>query len=678
MRSAGFFAAVALLWAQPSSPSWGRAQIDSARSIIPDYIVSPVAQTNTRLPYFAVLHLTGLEPNTTYRYVPRMDNATTAPPSLNINLGAGNPILYDASTNSWSISTSPSLQNAGGYSTITTDNNGEATLLFGIQPTGNQRFRTDGGNKVYVKVFLLSDSGPVDSAYVIGDKTPIQPLSIRATSCTVDTCGSFVYDSALVAPNSLVFLYRTYGAHQPGERPLAGAIVENTGIAWGGSQLSSYVNQVAGKDRRYGTVLPNTLPTGVQAIHYFVPNSGGLQCNNAIFDTDGTWPGSGISTVNPTNGGAAVGLLNSPVYPLLPKPSFNTCLNVLPNHINPSTGNISVNYPLLPTQGFSYGFSIRLSPGFPCVNMPPFDDLPWSLTLADSTNPTYHVYPLCFPQEFFTNLDSVYASTSGGWSSAGMSCGPCMYYQSVHATFYWRCFNGEGGFRVQNFSYFGDESTLDPNNPFYSMASTTLDPLRVPKKIEWITSTLPTGPVQAGNPFAITAELIDSLTPATWASGTPDLSGCSGSITLNLLDANNNLVATFPGSNLQPFPMQTTFAGNWPTTAGTYKLVISPVQLNCNCPGASPGTLNWAGSDTITVTVDISSGLAVHTEVEAWAVVLPQAEGQLLLYNAQGQVVWQAPAEAYVRIPRHTLADGLYTLVWHNKRSVSARKLMQP
>lgn len=665
MRLAVSFAAVALLWAQ-SSPSWGRASIDSARSIIPSHIVSPVVQTNTRLPYFAVLHITGLESNTTYRYVSRMDNATTPPTSLNINSGAGIPIFYDASAGTWSLTNPPSLTTPGGYGTITTGQTGEATLFFGLQPTNNQRFRTDGGNKVYVKIFLLSDSGPVDSAYVIGDKTPIQPLSIRAMSCSEDTCGSFLYDSSLVGAKNLVFLYSDYGAHGLGERPITGAIVENAGITWGGSQLASYTTHVAGQSQRYGTVIPNNLPTGVQAIHYYQLPNGGLSCENAIYDTDGIWPGSNISTVNPTNGGTAVGLLNSPVYPLLPEPSTNTCLNVQPSDINPSTGNIYISYPLLPTYGFSYGFSVRIEPNMSCTGM---SDLPWSVTMPDSGSPmSPYLYPLCDRNEFYTTVDSL----QGQWTVQG-DCDPCVYYFGGVGTFYWRCFRGEGGFKVQNFSYYGDET--DPMGNFYSTASVSLIPLRVPRKVEWNSSTLPIGPVQAGDPFSLTAELIDSLTPASWASGIPDLSSCSGYITLNLLDANNNSVGNFSGS-LWPFSMQITFMGLWPTTAGTYKLVVSPVQLSCNC--GTFGTINWAGSDTVTVVVDISSGIAVHTEAEAWIVALPQAEGQLFLYNAQGQLLWQAPAEAHTRIPRYTLSAGLYTLVWQGKSGVSVRKLLQP
>jgi hypothetical protein len=97
----------ALLWAQ--GPSWGRAYVDSAASVVPQYIVSPVVNTNTRVPYVAYLVIQGLEPNTPYRYVVRMDDNTTPATSLNINAGAGNPIYYDAGSGTFTRTTSPSL-----------------------------------------------------------------------------------------------------------------------------------------------------------------------------------------------------------------------------------------------------------------------------------------------------------------------------------------------------------------------------------------------------------------------------------------------------------------------------------------------------------------------------------------------------------------------------------------
>lgn len=656
-----------LLWGQ-TSPSWGRAQIDSATSIIPAYIVSPVAQTNTRLPYFAVVHVTGLEPNTWYRYVPRMDNATTPPSSNNINLGAGNPIFYNLQTNSYRLVTTPSFTLAGGYDTVLTDGNGEATLIFGIQPTANARFRTDVGNVVYVKVFFRSHdtSGPIDSAYVIGDKTPIRPLALR-TTCPLDTCGSFLYDSSLAAAGTLVFLYDEYGPHQVGERPLAGAVVEPVGITWGGSQLAAYTSQVSTQQKRYGTLIPNHTTRGVRAIHYVDPQRPSLECEQAIFDTNGVWP-SGISTVNPSNGPAPFGLLNSPVYPLPPDPG-NSCLSLSSGDIDPVTGDIDLGYTIQPTEGFLFDFSLSIGAGPTwCVGS---GGVPVALNLADSTSPSgnYFYYELCNPSVWGNPIDTLYGWI---WPSMSTPCEPCIWYVPVQGTFYWRCFRGEAGYLVQNFTYAGDE-TQGPPYTHYDSVNVMLSTRLVPNQVSW--TVFPPSSVEAGDPLFVSAVLTDLVTASWGFPSGPDFTGCTfPQPTLHILTANGAPVATIPG-NWGPIGVglpTMTFGGTWPSTPGQYKVVIDAVPFpSCGC-GSVPG--GWAASDTILVTINVSTGLMVRTEATHWT--LSAAEGQASLYDAQGRLLWQSPVSGEAVIPRYALPSGIYTLVWRGKDRTTTRKLL--
>lgn len=682
----GFGLLMALVWGQ--SPSWGRAQIDSARSVIPRYMVSPVAQANTRLPYFAILRITGLEPNRWYRYVSRMDNTTAPPPSLNTNLGAGNPIYYNVAAGTYSRTTTPSLYIAGGYDSILTDSNGEAELRFGLEPTGNQRFRTDGGNQVYIKVFLLSVGASPDSAYVIGSKTPIQPLALRTPNqcgAGTDTCGSFIYDTSLAAPGTLVFLYDNYGPRQLGERPLAGAVVENIGIAWPNTVLAAYTTQVSSSTRRYGTLIPNT-STGVKAIYYGAP--GGCETAQAIFDQDGNWP-SGISTVNPTNGPAAVGLLNSLYYPL-PPDLGNGCLNVSSSHINPSTGSIYIGgYTVQPTQGFLYGFTTRLA-NSPVVcaggvgphNVP--SNIPW----ADSSAPSFgYIYGLCYPSAQWGQPISPDSISGTEWPEVGWNgsnCQPCSYYSEVEGTFYWRCFSGEAGFLIQNFTYYGDETNPNPGS-FYSTATVTLPIRRVPKRVDWRTP--PPAAASPGAPFTVEGILVDSLTPASWGSFMgPDFSSCnlgSSTVTLYILDPNNTLVSTVSGtlssSGMGMMPTMQ-FVGTWPSTPGQYKVVIGDVPFP-SCPCATGmGSLSWSHSDTVQVTISLSSSLPMQVlaQPSAWEVHLPAREGQLLLYDSRGRLLWHAPVHStsILSVPRQGLPAGIYTLVWHSATGMSTQKVL--
>jgi len=595
-----------------------------------------------------------------------MDNSTAPPSTNNVNLGAGNPIFYNAQSNTFWRSTAPSLTTTGGYDTIQTDANGVATVIFGIEPTGNARFRTDGGNRVYVKVFLRSHDPalPVDSAYAIGDKTPIQPLALRTTS--EDTCGSFLYDSSLAAPGTLVFLYDGYGPHEVGERPLSGAVVEPVGISWPASMLAAYTAQVSTQQKRYGTLIPNLLPTGVRAIHYYTPSSYyvSLSCQSGIFDQDGNWP-SGLSTVNSTNGAAALGLLNSPYRPLPPEPS-NSC--IMSPSIDPTTGKVNPGYFQSPSSGFLYEMVA-------CVSFPP-TYMPGFTTLTDSTNPWSPVmYGLCQPSLWGTLSDSLPATWQvlppGGPGSPCQE--PCWMYQSVAGAFFWRCFSGEAGYLVQNFNYYDVM-------PAYSVQTVTLNPLRVPKKVQW--QSVPTTPQSPGSLFTLSVELIDSIN-ATWypSSSAPNFSSCTPSVTLYMYDAQNSLVGTWTGSPAAggwgPFAVFE-FTGFWPSTPGTYKLVVEDVSFPLGCCSRVSG--GWSHSDTLLVMVSSTSSLAMHVRAEesAWQVTLPIAEGQLLLYDAQGRRLWQAAASSSVTIPWQGLAPGVYTLLWQSARGVAVRKLLHP
>ncbi|MCX8112965.1 MAG: T9SS type A sorting domain-containing protein [Bacteroidia bacterium] len=661
-----------LIWAQ--SPSWGRAQIDSARSIIPRYVVSPVAQPQTRVPYFAILRVTGLEPNTTYRFVSRMDNVTTPPVTNNINLGAGNPIFYNPTTQTYTLTNSPTFATAGGYGTVLTDANGEATLIFGLQPTGNQRFRTDNNNKLYVKVFFQSDNttGPIDSAYVIGDKTPIQPLALRTFANSADTTGSFFYDSSLASAKALVFLYDAYGPRSIGERPLAGAVVENAGLSWGASQLPAYISEVSGRDRRYGTVIPNSC-TGVKAIHYVNPDAPGLYCEQAIYDLDGNWP-SGISTVAPTNGAAPLGLVNSPYYPLLPDPG-NGCLNVSSTDINPMTGSVYVNYTILPTSGFLYGLQLYLGSSSCSIGYGP-QNLPLNIPSRDSTNPMMpYVYGLCRSSEWYTTIDSIRGSQ---WPGFLPSCEPCAWYQPVTGRFIWRCMRGEGGFAVQNFTYYGDESSSILS--FYSTASVSLAPRRVPRKVVWVT----TPPLSAspGDAFTVSIQLEDSLTPATWGafpSGQPNFSSCTfGSAIMRILDASGNVVGTATGTwNIGSTGMPSAnISGTWPSTPGQYVVFVEEVPFPfCSCTG--PSNLRWQASDFLPITIS-NTGILIRPQAHEWVISLPQAGDWIALYDMKGHLIWESVApDLVLNIPRQDLPKGIYTVVLRTGQRILTQKVVQ-
>ncbi|MCX7606250.1 MAG: hypothetical protein N2170_03145, partial [Bacteroidia bacterium] len=416
---------------------------------------------------------------------------------------------------------------------------------------------------------------------------------------------------------------------------------------------------------------------GVRAIHYVDPDRPELYCSEALFDLDGVWP-SGVSTVTPSNGPAALGLLNSPRYPLLPDPG-NSCLTVTSASINTSTGSIYVGYTIQSTEGFLYGVTTRLPGGPECESgLLPFN-LPPNLVQADSVAPNMpYVYALCSPDDWGSQLDSLdgflWPPSSTAFSPA--PCEPCNWYNPVEGTFYWRCFRGEGGYVVNNFTYQGE---VNPIPDFFQSVTVNLSPRRVPDKVRLIS--VPSNLVSPGTSFILSAELVDSLTPATWGQfGSPNFSSCSfTTATLHILTAGGASVSSHTasvqaGSGGAP-TMQ--FTGTWPLTPGQYKVVVEGLPFpTCGC-GAAP-TSGWRASDTLLVEVGMSTTLSmeVRSEGNLWAVSLPQAEGQLLLYDSQGRLVWRGGAALRVGIPRDLLSPGLYTLVWQSSKEVISRKLL--
>jgi hypothetical protein len=115
-------------------------------NIVPQVIGSV---TGTRLPFIYRATLTGLAPNTIYRYFTnlaiRTDIGTT-------NSGAGNPLFI--STSDIRYTTGASLLTLGGYDSLTTNSSGSYTGWFATVNTGNSRFTA--GNYVFPSIVLDS------------------------------------------------------------------------------------------------------------------------------------------------------------------------------------------------------------------------------------------------------------------------------------------------------------------------------------------------------------------------------------------------------------------------------------------------------------------------------------------------------------------------------------------
>lgn len=720
----------ALLWAQSNS-SWGTAYVDSAASVVPQYIVSPVVSSATRVPYVAYLTIRGLKPNTTYRYVMRMDDNTTPATSLNLNLGAGNPIYYDPNSSTFNRVTMVSLTASGGYGLLTTDASGSAELTFILEPTVNARFSTD--RTLYPKVFFLEHTSQNDSAVVYADKTPVKPIAFGSNCPNPDTCGSFFYDSITpsLVNSKFVFLYDEYllGPNPPYKRPIAGAIIEPTGISYPTSYLLTYRNEVATKPGRWGTIIPNTLPNGIRSIIYHPRGHLAYPSYDladvGIYDRDGNWP-SGYNTANPNNGVVPAGLLMSLIQPLRavsgirPPDAFERGAFIWRNlSTTPLCTDCDGFFPITNDHLLSSSFSFFSCTQFPgagsgvysenCAyglfgNAGTFPSAP-----ADSTLPPVSWRMIGGPgwrgqfgDSIIASVQILYNPISGTFllptfDPATNSCSACpaVDCDEVFSSLYsWTfklhpvAFSNEAGNLVRNYNYFDQRGGV--TNPFHSVNVS--------------------GPFSApGTPIGLT-ETSGANLNALDVTTTPQLSirailpyevqiypvfpfqygfSNNGHLEWELVNASNgNLITSgstqFSGSNnCGTYPHECAYQTTVPVSnlgAGTYRIrgrIIPPT-----CPGGSGSPMPIL-TDSITFTVTVGTAFSqqnptqvvIRTTPLAW--VVEGASGEALLYDSQGRRIWNGKAEnGRLSIPRSSLRPGLYLLVTESPTGPLTHRLL--
>jgi hypothetical protein len=710
----------ALLWAQ--GPSWGRAYVDSAASVVPQYIVSPVVNTNTRVPYVAYLVIQGLEPNTPYRYVVRMEDNTTPATSLNVNAGAGNPIYYDAGSNTFTRTTSPSLSSAGDYGLVTTDASGQAEIVFILEATGNARF--DVSKLVYPKVFLLHDAAtPTDSAVVYADKTPVKPIAFGSNCPNQDICGSFLYDSITpsLVNSRFVFLYDEYllGPNPSFKRPIAGAIIEPTGITYPASYLITYRNQVATKPGRWGTIIPNTLPNGIRSIIYHPRGHlAGNLADRGIYDRDGQWP-SEYNTADPNNGSTPVGLLMSLTQPLRPVLGIRQ-----PDAYEQGLfiwRNLGTNPLCTQCDGFVYVINDLLLNSSPPPLIPYSEDCAYTIGSgnlpsppADSTLPPLFWGLVGGPGWGGAFGDSlrIPALLAGGFlggnflwptitpppqSNCSAEPASCQDLFSPFGGWKWKlhpvAFSNEAGNLVLNYSYFNQMG--DPIVPFYQ--ATVSGPFSAPGTpvglIETSGADLTSLNVNATPTLSIRAVLpyeVQAYPVFPFQFGSPN----TGYLEWELVRASDNATLSSGNSN---FPFGTNTCGLLPNNSpdecayetsvsvsglapGNYQIrgqIIPP-----GCPGGG-GPVTPIPTNPLNFTVAVGTGLAssapakpiIRTTPMAWQI--EGVSGPIALYDAQGRRVWSGtPEQNTILIPRQNLLPGLYVLVAETPAGPSVHRLL--
>jgi hypothetical protein len=234
--------------------------------VMPRYIQGQQPENDNRVPFAYRLTLAGLKPNAAYRYGNRVITSED-PPTQN---GAGNMVFVNHTGDFIRNTDAPRFQDGDlniRHHEFVTDSQGTHTGWFITEPTGNQRFTP--GNQVFMRL-VLNDGEGGEEEFFFTAPSPVRVIAFGAG----DNQGSALFGTSMAAPGSFLLLYDDTAG---GDRPLAATVIEATGAEVDGRYAGFYQDRVAGLSGRWGTIMPNGLPGGVQRIEERDLVSGAIQ-----------------------------------------------------------------------------------------------------------------------------------------------------------------------------------------------------------------------------------------------------------------------------------------------------------------------------------------------------------------------------------------------------------------
>lgn len=256
--------------------------------VVPQYMEA--TNSTTRLPAMFRVTLTGLTPNTTYRYWMGAVIATDVATSN----GAGNPLFMDDSYTFYTTSTGMATVGTT-CSQLTTDAAGAYTGWMGLVSTGNARFTA--GNTIFLRVMLNDGAGGTSVVTRLTTTNGVQTIAFGAGA----TEGTGVFQLAAFTPKNVVLLYdNTSGTG----RPLATGVVQNEGATI--ISAVPFYSAIDGTAGAWGTIVPNNLANGILRIEERAYADAAVV--QSLVDLDGVWNPGGINTVNPAGGTTAIDL----------------------------------------------------------------------------------------------------------------------------------------------------------------------------------------------------------------------------------------------------------------------------------------------------------------------------------------------------------------------------------
>ncbi len=242
-----------------------------------------------RIPFVYRLTLEGLTPGATYRYGNRVVNAEDGPTSN----GAGNAVFVKTDGTDFIRTTNaPRFRPTDldvRHSEFTTDEAGAFTGWFVTEPSGNARF-TPGG-ELQMRVILNDGAEGEELFFFLTAPSAVQVIEFGAESAQA----TGVYAASDFEAKSVMLFF---GNADAAGRPLTASFVEATGAETDDRYAAFFDELVAGNAGVFGSLIPNDLPGGVQALtaHELLTAA---QIELLVRE-DGIW--GSTSTVNPNGG----------------------------------------------------------------------------------------------------------------------------------------------------------------------------------------------------------------------------------------------------------------------------------------------------------------------------------------------------------------------------------------
>ncbi len=299
------------------------------------------AADSTRLPILFQAKIQGLTPGASYKYYARF--ISLADTGSTTTTGVGTPIIMKKN-GGWRSISNPDLNTAGAHDTFfTTLGMAEYIGWFGALYTNDSRFAP--GSYVYPIIIYeeIGTGAPVVEKGFIQDSIEVLQFSTVQSSGK----GTAIYGNSFSKARSIVLLYDNISGTTT--RPVTITYSENEGFSFSNMQ-NWYNNKINANAGSWGSVIPNSLSSGITRIESRDPNFDTIYYANT--EADGVWGGD---TTSDRRGGAIKPVhIKSDYAPLL-KPEFEFITNLT----TVAESNVTVN--MLVRRRYGNGDSSKVS-----------------------------------------------------------------------------------------------------------------------------------------------------------------------------------------------------------------------------------------------------------------------------------------------------------------------------